>query len=387
MEDQLNAAYAVQNEKAIIIQQHWREYLARKAAGVEEATAQEDPVDTDANAEQQRLASLLERYSTLVEMQKELFKRNGTYQQMLHSRIDDVKDVARRVDPENPTEIEPRYAGSLARLVHKRISHDQLVEEREKHAHDIEERIAAHKASTDETLSKLFSFRRLLLAGPTDSSTRRRSAQHVALDAQDEGDKVRLQQLSEARVTFLKLRNKQRKLAKLLREKEKADTGLHLIDFEQLKIENQSWNEKIEERNEDLLKMRKKATSTIHILTHVKEKLVYTLTENAALREHLDSVDAELASARDALAKRKKKRDGLVVSNIKMKERTPLVSAHDLLVDYEQRKAIVVSLRDQVARLRAHHHALAQYIASYQKLFSRASNAAAASMPALSVGA
>lgn len=26
--------------------------------------------------------------------------------------------------------------------------------------------------------------------------------------------------------------------------------GLHLIDFEQLKIENQTYNEKIEERNE-----------------------------------------------------------------------------------------------------------------------------------------
>jgi len=32
-------------------------------------------------------------------------------------------------------------------------------------------------------------------------------------------------------------------------QEELAD-GLHLIDFEQLKIENQTYNEKIEERNE-----------------------------------------------------------------------------------------------------------------------------------------
>jgi len=32
--------------------------------------------------------------------------------------------------------------------------------------------------------------------------------------------------------------------------KEDLGEGLHLIDFEQLKIENQTYNEKIEERNE-----------------------------------------------------------------------------------------------------------------------------------------
>ena len=35
-----------------------------------------------------------------------------------------------------------------------------------------------------------------------------------------------------------------------LKSKEELAEGLHLIDFEQLKIENQTYNEKIEERNE-----------------------------------------------------------------------------------------------------------------------------------------
>jgi len=34
------------------------------------------------------------------------------------------------------------------------------------------------------------------------------------------------------------------------RVQEELADGLHLIDFEQLKIENQTYNEKIEERNE-----------------------------------------------------------------------------------------------------------------------------------------
>lgn len=52
---------------------------------------------------------------------------------------------------------------------------------------------------------------------------------------------------------------------------EELAEGLHLIDFEQLKIENQSLNEKIEERNEELAKLRKKTAHTVQVspaLTH-----------------------------------------------------------------------------------------------------------------------
>ena len=51
--------------------------------------------------------------------------------------------------------------------------------------------------------------------------------------------------------------------------------GLHLIDFEQLKINNVDLNEKIEERNDEILKLKKKVTSTVEVLTHVKEKLQF----------------------------------------------------------------------------------------------------------------
>ena len=58
-------------------------------------------------------------------------------------------------------------------------------------------------------------------------------------------------------------------------KQEELAEGLHLIDFEQLKIENQTYNEKIEERNEELLKLRKKITTTVQVLTHLKEKLQF----------------------------------------------------------------------------------------------------------------
>ncbi len=52
-----------------------------------------------------------------------------------------------------------------------------------------------------------------------------------------------------------------------------------MIDFEQLKINNVDLNEKIEERNDDILKLKKKVTSTVEVLTHVKEKLQFLQVE------------------------------------------------------------------------------------------------------------
>ena len=73
----------------------------------------------------------------------------------------------------------------------------------------------------------------------------------------------------------IKLQNGISKLESQIKEKEQLAEGLHMIDFEQLKINNVDLNEKIEERNEDILKLRKKVTSTVQVLTHVKEKLQF----------------------------------------------------------------------------------------------------------------
>ena len=52
------------------------------------------------------------------------------------------------------------------------------------------------------------------------------------------------------RLENIKLTNQLKKKEQELKAKEELGEGLHMIDFEQLKIENQTYNEKIEERNE-----------------------------------------------------------------------------------------------------------------------------------------
>ena len=78
------------------------------------------------------------------------------------------------------------------------------------------------------------------------------------IEKYDKEEEKKAEEVRNVRINYIKMRNKMKKLGQLLKEKEKLTDGLHLIDFEQLKIENTTLNEKIEERNEDLLKLRKK---------------------------------------------------------------------------------------------------------------------------------
>lgn len=81
------------------------------------------------------------------------------------------------------------------------------------------------------------------------------------------------------------MRNRLANKEKILKKKEQLADGLHLIDFEQLKIENQTLNEKIEERNEELQKLRNKIIRNVVQVSHTREKLKYVDNSNRKMNE------------------------------------------------------------------------------------------------------
>lgn len=122
-----------------------------------------------------------------------------------------------------------------------------------------------------------------------------------------------------------------------LKLQEELADGLHLIDFEQLKIENSTYTSKIEARNEDLLKLRKKITTIVQVLTHVKEKLHYVTHETRDSKEELEVLDDEVMRRRDELPGRKGERDRLRNGNAELRKRAGLLGEVGLLRDFEQR--------------------------------------------------
>lgn len=70
---------------------------------------------------------------------------------------------------------------------------------------------------------------------------------------------------------------------------DKLGDNLRLVDYEQLKIENRGYADKVEERDEELTKLRAKCDSIFQILAHLREKsaaaTLDTISEEQALRE------------------------------------------------------------------------------------------------------
>ena len=66
------------------------------------------------------------------------------------------------------------------------------------------------------------------------------------------------------------LRVKKRKLQVQLKQKEEAGEVRHEVDFEQLKIENKQFNERFEEKNQELLKLKLSAGNTLQVLNSYK---------------------------------------------------------------------------------------------------------------------
>lgn len=167
-------------------------------------------------------------------------------------------------------------------------------------------------------------------------------------------------EVAEVRLRHIKLLNQLKQLEDEVKQKEELEEeGLHLIDFEQLKIENQTLNEKIEERNDELHKLRKKTTTTVQVLTHVKEKLKFVQEENEVLIDELGGLDSHVKDLRDALTKAKHVRDALRGENGTLKQKQGFIGSDLLVADFEGRKSELDSIRAQVSALKARHSRLA----------------------------
>ncbi|XP_038851661.1 coiled-coil domain-containing protein 96 [Salvelinus namaycush] len=199
--------------------------------------------------------------------------------------------------------------------------------------------------------------------------SRRLGKQAAAVEVEQiqAAEQRRQKELVTVRLENIKLKNKTRRFEATLRAKEMLAEGLHLIDFEQLKIENQTYNEKIEERNEELLKLRKKITSTVQVLTHVKEKLQFVQMENQAKRAQLAEVEVVVARKRDVLTRTKQARDGLRMDNLKLRQRCGLLGNETLLRDFEEKVDASDDLEERLEGLKRRHAELILKCAGVKK--------------------
>lgn len=85
-------------------------------------------------------------------------------------------------------------------------------------------------------------------------------------------------------------------------------------------------------------KLRKKTTTTVQVLTHIKEKLKFVKQENEGLKREKEALDTEVKQFRDRLTKIKRQRDLLRMENAELKQKQGFIGSDMLVADFEGRK-------------------------------------------------
>ena len=185
----------------------------------------------------------------------------------------------------------------------------------------------------------------------------------------------------QVRLRNISLKTTLRKLEKLLRSREQLAEGLHMIDFEQLKIENQTLNEKIEERNEELAKLKRKKKTTVEILTHIREKNKFIEQANDGIRNELAGTEREIVDNRNRLTQCKHERDESKETNVDLKSQRGFATSDLLIMDFEQRKAIIENLNLTLKDLQDRQLALTKQVSkNNEQISTLRSNTAGANL-------
>merc|ERR1712168_871968 len=195
------------------------------------------------------------------------------------------------------------------------------------------------------------------------------------------------EEVTTQRLENIRMTNKLKKKELQLQQKEELASGLVLIDFEQLKIENQTYNEKIEERNEELMKLHQKITNTVQVLTHYKEKLQFMETESAVQQESLKEIEEEVFHCRDALTAQKQERDRLRAEFHSRQQHAGLLGSIGsgnnankkslvLLKDFEERQDETDKLQQDIEKFQKRHAELTLDIKVIEKKLEKSKLAA-----------
>jgi len=324
-------------------------------------------VDADDEQQEEDKANLAELFKQAQEEKATFLDLNQTLQRKLSEHLRTVKKADEGKDVEKTvTDQEQRYYKCLSQVNELRDELKRLQQQNSKQAVEMKRRLDDKQGKAEEIKEAFVDFKREILKGAENSRTSKPIpdkliASFEKAEAEKDAD------LEKMRLSNINRRNHLRKLEQTLRQKEKLADGLHLIDFEQLKIENQTLNEKIEERNEELLKLRKKTTTTVQVLTHLKEKLQFVQAENQVRKHELSDFEVELTSKRDMLTQVKHDRDALRGENAARRQQRGLVSSEELLIDYEKRRLDIIAKKEQATSLQVRYEQLAMQTAELKR--------------------
>ncbi|XP_018416919.1 PREDICTED: coiled-coil domain-containing protein 96 [Nanorana parkeri] len=319
-----------------------------------------EPQDSsgETHEDEQVREALIQQYQALASEKEKVQQQNSQLQHKLYEYFRRKKGEETRPEIEKQvSDQEQRYLKYLATLEDMRkkfkadtILHEGQIEKLRVQCQEVVGQVDKEWAAFQEQKKKIALYIVNRGAGKRAASSFTQEVEEL------QGKEERKEkEVIQVRLENIKLKNQIHRHESTLRSKEELAEGLHLIDFEQLKIENQTYNEKVEERNEELLKLRKKITNTVQVLTHLKEKLQFVQAENQEQKDRLMEIEALVAHGRDILTRTKQARDNLRTDNLNLKQKCGLLGNKTLLRDFEEKVDATEELHQKLESLKRRH--------------------------------
>lgn len=249
------------------------------------------------------------------------------------------------------SDFQHRYQDTLQRLDERRSEYETT---KQRFSTELEQLQAHCTESDNERTAKEDEFRKIRADAFKEAIIQRTNKPIKAPDFNTKETQLSQKEfdLEQARIDFIRTKNKHKATEEELNKQDQLSEGLHLIDFEQLKIENQTLNEKKAEKSQDLEKIRKKIEVNAHTLTHVKEKLAFVMKHKAQLQKQQEDMDNSYAQSRSKLATARIHRDKVRDENSNLKKSSGLIGMTDLLYDFENRSNELELMQDRLTELR-----------------------------------
>ncbi|XP_075606891.1 cilia- and flagella-associated protein 184 [Balearica regulorum gibbericeps] len=338
-----------------------------------EAAGEEPDVGEEGEAERRERAELLEQHRGLAGERERLRQVSARLQLRLGELLR-LRQGERRPRQELGAG-GPQLYGQRLRLLR------ELREQRERAAAACREQVEARRRGGEERQARAqaewAAFQARKKAVAVFSLGRRLGGREAAVKAADraqarEWDKE--QQVREARVENIKLKHEIQNLETILKAQGEPAVGQHFMDFEHMKEENQKHNEKIDNLSDEILKLKKKVSNTVCVLSQFREKLQFVEAENQGRRAELMDIETVLSQKRDILTKTKQARDRLRRNNLKLQQKCELLGNKILLRDFEETVDTVELLSQRLETLKRHHAALILTCRGIQKKIKEANS-------------
>jgi DNA repair exonuclease SbcCD ATPase subunit len=319
----------------------------------DEEEEEEDQVDP--------MIDLQEKYDQLVELNERAQTMNVALQRKVMQRKMQDKSYDPNEKQDGSRVTEHRYQNNLQTVHSVRLKLRLQQVKAARMSEELKNQLEQKRQKAIECRDSFQEFKRQVAKHAEYARTGKKIPERIIQEVEEfELDKDA--EVEEVRGANISLKNRLAKLEQQLRKKDELAENLHVIDFEQLKIENQTLNEKIEERNEELHKLRKKTVDTVQIITHMREKVQFVQQEYQALKAELEQLDKHLASQRDLVTRTKHERDEHRTEYGKLKQQTGIINSDSLTKDFETRAEHIKKTKEEIGILKRKHTGMINFI-------------------------